>query len=115
MPLCLKEQETRNHLFACPATKKELIDIWSKVEEKLLNLKENEEDLEGKEKEKYLIDKIGRRTQNNPQEFLKLTAGLIKRDYIIELKSLTNWSENRCKRVLTELFNELREQLYTNI
>ena len=37
-PLCLAENETREHLFRCPATQKELEDIWTKTEEKFLNM-----------------------------------------------------------------------------
>ena len=113
--LCLVEKETRTHLFNCPSTHEELEGIWSKAEEKLLNIENNEETLETIEKGKQLISKIKRRLSNSPQDYIKAFTGLIKKEDIKELKESAKISENRCKNLIFNFFNLLRKQFHEDI
>ena len=67
-PLCLAENETREHLFRCAATQKELEDIWTKTEEKFLNTNDEKDNHKLIKRKKFFMDKIKKKVTNLPQE-----------------------------------------------
>src|SRR5271156_6771856 len=76
---------------------------------------ETEEAFKTPDKGKQFIDEIKKKTSNSSQEYLKAFMGLIQKENVKKLKESIKLSENRCKSIILDFYNLLREQFHNDI